>query len=84
MNKTENELMHKAVERCIERGKGNGSLYSLYSKGFSRGYKQGSKASKVYCLDDDCNNDNCPRNIHNAPDGKKVTVGIFDDCEERI
>lgn len=84
MNKTENELMHKAVERCIEKGKGNGSLYSLYSKGFSRGYKQGCKASKVYCLDDGCNNANCPRNIHNAPENETVKVSVFDDCEERI
>ena len=83
MNKTENEIMHKAVERCIEKGKGNGSLYSLYSKGFGRGYKRGVKASRVYCLNDDCNNDKCHKNIHNAPENETVKVRVFDDCEER-
>lgn len=73
MNKTENEIMHKAVERCIEKGKGNGSLYSLYQKGFSRGYKQ-----------DGCNNANCPKNIRNAPENETVKVSVFDNCEERI
>ena len=50
MNKTENELMHKAVERCIEKGKGNGSLYSLYSKGFGRGFKTGKKELKTQII----------------------------------
>ena len=49
MNKTENEIMHKAVERCIEKGKGK--RYSVRTNNIARrvlGFKTPNEMVEEY------------------------------------